>query len=267
MDVPLPTSRGQLPKEKKDSETEDVDHAAPLPDDATDIDDTADGVVHTSYSYTHSSRVIWHEIWDNTTPLTWLCFVAALVVVVGVAVLKGFSFFFVHALFMTMGYVGFASESMLVYRPFASLNVRSPNQRIQRNIHKLMNHGTGACTLLGLAGILIHRGMRGKSLVPHGLHSWTGALVIMLVLVQIGVGQKKLRLLQFQGERSFRWHGRLGQLTYALGIVAVGLGLVHIYKDATVVAWIAVILCAVLPVVYAYSCVTKHAGYAVVDQL
>ncbi|RHY21811.1 hypothetical protein DYB37_004065 [Aphanomyces astaci] len=267
MDVEVPTARGHLPKDKKDSETEDLDDRSTMG--ISSGDDDGMGVPVSPHHHSYTSKGIWREVWENTTPLTLWCYTAALVVVVGVLVRKGFSFFFVHAFFMTLAYVGFASEAMLVYRPFDTLhlNVRSPNQRIQRNIHKVMNHAAGTCTLVGLVGILVHRVSLGKSVVPHGWHSWCGTLVIVLVLVQIGSGHKKLKLLQFQGQRSLKWHGHLGLTTYTVAIATVILGLVHIDKSTSVYIWIAAVLSSVVPVAYAYTCIAKHAGYSVVDQL
>ncbi|ETV94914.1 hypothetical protein H310_11560 [Aphanomyces invadans] len=266
MDVEVPNARGHLPNDKKNSEHEDLDdRSTEFGDD--DLNERGSAPV---FPHHHgASKMIWREVWDNTTPLTLWCYTAAVVVVVGVFWLKGLSFLFVHAAFMTVAYVGFASEAMLVFRPFNTLHVnsRSPNQRIQRNIHKLINHFAGGCMFLGLIGILVHRVYNGKSVVPHGWHSWSGTVVILLVLVQIGSGQKKLKLLQYQGQQSLKWHGRLGLTTYSLAIVTVLLGLLHIDHTNTVYVWIGAVFGAVAPVVYAYSFIVKHAGYAVLDQL
>ncbi|CAK4076739.1 unnamed protein product [Aphanomyces euteiches] len=260
MDVEVPTSRGQIPtKDKKDSETEDTDT-----DLDTDIDDGS--VHHASFSYS-SSKVIWREVTQNTTPLTWLAFAAAVAIAVGVIVHRGLNLFFLHAMCMSIGYVAFATEAMLVFRPFPSWNVRSPNQRVQRNIHRFMNQAAGIFTILGLVAICVHRWSNGKSLIPHGIHSWMGSLVILLILVQIVIGHKKLNLLLFQGQRSFRFHGKLGRLTYALSILTVILGIFHIYKNYMAYVWTAVVALPVIPVIYAYTCTTKHVGYAAVDQL
>ncbi|EQC26620.1 hypothetical protein SDRG_15560 [Saprolegnia diclina VS20] len=268
MDVELPTSRGQLPARKPSEadESDAYDRSTVLSSVAGDDDDDEHGPP-AAHSYARSPSVVWSELRDNIAPVTWYCLVAALAICVAVMIKTGVNLLFVHILMMTLGWVAFSSEAMLVYRPFDGLNARSPNKRIQRNIHKFMHYAVLATTLLGLAGILISRGMAGKRLFPHNKHGWMGFITVALMLLQMEVGRRKLKFLQFQGRTIFEWHGFVGKLTYASGIASTILGLTHVFRDDMVYVWSAVVMSVVVFVVYAYVRRNKTAGYAVVDQL
>ncbi|OQR81641.1 hypothetical protein THRCLA_23332 [Thraustotheca clavata] len=258
MDLDLPTSRGQLPMKEEEEE----DRATVLSS-ITGDEDEDDHVQ--SYSYAHS--VVWSELRSNIAPLSWFCLAAALAVCVAVALKKGLNLYFVHILLMTVAWVAFSSEALLVYRPFDGLNTRSPNRRIQRNIHKIMLYSVGACTLLGLAAILFSRAMAGKRLFPHNWHGWMGFITIGLMLLQMEIGRRKLKHLQFQGRTIYEWHAVVGKLTYASGIASTLFGLGHIFRDEMVYVWSAVVCSVVVFVIYAYIRPNKSSGYAVVDQL
>ncbi|OQR87750.1 hypothetical protein ACHHYP_08088 [Achlya hypogyna] len=262
MDLELPTSRGQLPEK---SESEDDRSSTVLSSMAGDEDEDEHGPP--AHAFGRSPSAVWRELRENIAPLSWYCLAAALAVCVAVAMKKGVDLLFVHVLLMTLGWVAFSSEALLVYRPFDGLNARSPNRRIQRNIHKIMLYAAGGSTLVGLAGILISRGMAGKRLFPHNWHGWMGFVTIALLLLQMEIGRRKLQHLQFQGRTSFNWHGLVGKLTYASGIASTILGLRHIFRDEMVYVWSAVVVSVVVFVVYAYLRPNKSAGYAVVDQL
>jgi hypothetical protein len=267
MDLELPTSRGTLPPaNKKDSAHED--NELNIESNIADLDDSDERPGgRLSYSYANSS-IMWSEVRDNLAPLTWICIVVSLMIVIAVIIKVGFSPFIGHVLMMTLGWVGFSSEAMLVYRPFDVLNERTPNRRIQRNIHKIMHVGTAVCSIVGLIFILFHRVRLGKSVIPHNFHMWLGFLSIALLCIQAEAGRRKLVCLQFEGRRILLWHGIVGKITYACGIVSVILGLSHVFKDTpSLFLWSAIVLVLVLFVLYAYLRNNKAAGYSVVDQL
>jgi len=299
MDLELASARGQVPAAsismtqknsyEYGSDLSEISRDTKLEmnsDDTFDDDETPE---HHSYSYPYSNATL-QMIYDvilNFAIVTWLIFLAAIVIITIVFFHTGLTLFFGHVSMMTLAWVAFASEGMLVFRPFDDINCRSPNKRIQRNSHKIMHYLTGGFMVFGVIFILWNKISLNKSMAPKSIHTFAGLLTIVLVLVQIIAGRKKLTHLQTQGVQIikyvnfmhylplpyiiihllYRWHEHLGLLTYACGMCSVVLGIGKVFDDARLYIGLTIVISVVLCVLFAYARASKTTGYAVVDTL
>ena len=98
---------------------------------------------------------------------------------------------------------------------------------------------------LGTSAILVNKlFIKQVSVVPHSYHAWVGALALLLVAAQVWMGVRKHAVVVATGEKTLKFHGKLGNVIYLLCLVAILLGVLSFFTDAetppspTPLAWL-----------------------------
>jgi len=152
---------------------------------------------------------------------------------------KGFVLFSAHPVLMSLAYTGCMGSAMLVY--VAPLDEKKQN----REKHRTLQMMAAALAAAGLLAIIINKRRMGKSIWPHTVHAWFGAITLLATLGQCLVGLSKYSEAVRRGFSHSKWHGDAGRIVYALGTVTIALGLVAIFKGL---------------MLYALMCFTQVAG-------
>ncbi len=84
----------------------------------------------------------------------------------------------------------------------------------------------GVCfILLGMAFVVTNKILKGKTVIPHTVHSILGTLALVGVVTQMVVGRLKIGHSLPSAKRKYIWHGKLGLLTYDIGMLSMITGL------------------------------------------
>ncbi len=92
-------------------------------------------------------------------------------------------------------------------------------------IHVTFQTLGGCFILLGMAFVVANKIKKGKSVIPHSVHSVLGTLTLVGVLIQVIVGRMKTTHSLPSAKRKYSWHGKLGLLTYDVGMLSMIIGL------------------------------------------
>jgi len=147
---------------------------------------------------------------------------------------KGFVLFSWHPALMAFAFLGFMGSGMLAY--IAPIEEKKQS----RNLHRAMQMTAGVLAVLGLAAIMLNKVRIGKSVWPKTTHAWFGFFALLGTAIQAYSGMTKYAQARQRGYSGFKWHGDLGRVVYALGIVTIALGLVAIFSGLKL--WICMIL-------------------------
>ncbi len=125
----------------------------------------------------------------------------------------------------------------------------------KRVIHVTFQTLGGCFTFMGLTFVVANKIMIGKTVIPHTVHSVLGTLTVVGVLVQVIVGQMKTtHSLPSAKQQRYGWHGKLGLLTYDVGMLSMVTGL--LWWSVTIPS---VVLAFLLVAIWISVCV--HFGY------
>jgi len=137
---------------------------------------------------------------------------------------KGFVLFSWHPALMSFSFLGMMGGGMLVY-------VGPADERKQsRNIHRALQITAFVLAVLGLAAIMVNKVKMGKSIIPKTTHAWFGTAALVGTAAQAASGMTKYSEAIRRGFSGYKWHGDVGRVTFALGIVTTALGLVAIFS-------------------------------------
>ncbi len=92
----------------------------------------------------------------------------------------------------------------------------------KRMIHVTFQTLGGCFILLGMVFVVANKIVQGESVIPHTVHSIFGNLALVGVLIQVIVGRMKTT---HSTKRRYSWHGKLGLLTYDVGMLSMITGL------------------------------------------
>ena len=146
------------------------------------------------------------------------------------AAARGISLFSLHPICIILGLFLFLAEGILVARNRVILELLSPIMQADKRgkkariLHWLFQTLGSAFLTIGLLFILIHKIELGKTVIPHTIHSISGSIALLLILIQASVGSKKLENIDENNVRTFNWHGELGLITLDLLIFTAILG-------------------------------------------
>lgn len=162
----------------------------------------------------------------------WWSSVASALVAAGLVaatvVEKGVVLFTAHPALMGIAFVGLMGPGMVVYTG------RPETRAESRRWHRSVQAASFSLLVLGLCAIVLNKMKLGKSVVPHSVHAWTASGALVLCLFQGTVGLMKFQQAQSTGASQHKWHGKVGNITYAFGVVAIALGIDETFKDSYV---------------------------------
>jgi hypothetical protein len=145
---------------------------------------------------------------------------------------KKLTLFTMHAVLMTIGAFFFLGEGIVSYRNKFLLESLSPimqhTKRMKnRAIHQTIQWVGSGFIALALLFIIANKFEYKHSLIPSSLHSISGTLVILLIIIQVVSGQSKMDHLTKHNSKIRRWHGDTGLLLWDMLCVTILLGIMQ----------------------------------------
>ncbi|CAM9265706.1 unnamed protein product [Choristocarpus tenellus] len=184
--------------------------------------------------------------WAKAPFLTHVIGPLILIIVVIATFLKTrkLNLFSLHPICMSLAFVVLMPEGIVAYRNTFLLDVFSPIMQHGSKFKKRTIHMTIQLMMAGFAGlglmfIVANKLYIGTTSIPHTLHAILGSLVLMAIVMQGIVGNKKYGSLttgvidsRNRGKK-YRWHGKMGLLVYDASVVVMGLGIASFFGSST----------------------------------
>lgn len=161
---------------------------------------------------------------------------------------KKLTLFTMHAVLMTIGAFFFLGEGIVSYRNKFLLESLSPimqhTKRMKnRAIHQTIQWVGSGFIALALLFIVANKFEYKHSLIPSSLHSISGTLVILLILIQVVSGQSKMDHLTKHNSKIRRWHGDTGLLLWDMLCVTILLGIMQTISLSFSLLLLTVLIC------------------------